>query len=79
MFKILILKERKYPICPECGNASIVLFSPPREDIVGTEEGYKTIGTSAYIDWDKAHLYCAKDNNCKFNTKITDLTTPLTE
>lgn len=28
-FKLIKLKKRKYPICPECGKDTIVLFSPP--------------------------------------------------
>ncbi len=78
----LILREKpkkkvQYPICPECGKDTIVLFTPPREGIVGTEEGYTTIGTDAYIDWDKAHLYCCNgESNCKIATPIKDLKTP---
>lgn len=69
-----------YPICPECGCNTVVLFSPPREGIVGTKEGYETMGTSAYVDWDKAHLYCANaETNCHLNTLLSELTTPITE
>ena len=79
-YKIIKLEKRKYPICPECGKHTIVLFTPPKEGIVGTEEGYKTIGTPEYVDWDKAHLYCCNgQTNCKFNTFLNKLTTPLTE
>jgi hypothetical protein len=79
-YKIIKLEKRKYPICPECGKHSIVMFTPPREGIVGTPEGYKTIGTPEYVDWNRAHLYCCNGKaNCKFNTRIRDLTTPTTE
>lgn len=68
------------PICPECNKPTIVLFTPPREGIVGTPEGYETIGTSAYIDWDRAHLYCCNaETNCKTEWKIIgddNLSTP---
>lgn len=80
MEKAIKLGKAKYPICPECGQNTIVGFTPPREGIVGTEEGYKTIGTSAYVDWERAHLYCCNgESNCKFDTRFNDLTTPLTE
>lgn len=79
-YKLLKLEKRLYPVCPECGKHTIVMFSPPKEGIVGTEKGYKTIGTPEYVDWDKAHLYCCNGStNCKFNTRIMDLTTPLKE
>ena len=78
--KIVRLKQRKYPLCPECGMATIVGYTPPREGIVGTDEGYRTIGTAAYVDWERAHLYCCNgETNCKFQTRFFDLTTPLTE
>lgn len=77
--KIIKLKPRKYPLCPECGEATIVGFTPPREGIVGTEEGYSKIGTPEYVDWNRAHLYCSNGKtNCKFTTRFFDLTTPLT-
>lgn len=72
--KLIVLKERKHPICPECGNDSIVGFTPPKPGIVGTPEGYRTIGTPEYIDWSRAHLYCSRDKNCKFNIRFIDLT-----
>jgi hypothetical protein len=69
-----------YPICPECGCNTLVGFTPPREGIVGTKEGYETIGTVEYVDWNKAHLYCCNaESNCKFNTRFVDLTTPMKE
>ena len=79
-YKIIKLEKRNYPICPECGKHTIVLFTPPKERIVGTEEGYRTIGTPEYIDWYRAHLYCCNgETNCKFNTPLLKLTTPLRE
>lgn len=78
-YKILKLEKRHYPVCPECGHHSIVLFTPPKEGIVGTDEGYRTLGTPEYIDWDKAHLYCCNDANCSFKTPLRQLTTPLRE
>jgi len=75
MFKIIRLKNSKYPICPECGKRSIVLFTPPNEPI-----DFKKLGKDTYVNWDKAHLYCCNGStNCKFSTRIKDLTTPLTE
>ena len=72
--------KSKYPICPQCGKNTIVLFTPPKEGIVGTPEGYRTMGTPDYVDWDKAHLYCANgQTNCDFNTPIKNLTTPVKE
>lgn len=68
------------PICPECGKQTIVLFTPPKTGIVGTKEGYKTIGTPEYIDWERAHLYCCNgETNCKYEAMIMGdekLTTP---
>ena len=71
-FKIIKLdKNGGRPICPECGKRTITLFTPPKEGIVGTDEGYKTIGTPEYIDWNRAHLYCCNGNsNCKFTANI---------
>jgi len=79
-YKILKLEQRIYPVCPECGKHTIVLFTPPKEGIVGTEEGYRLIGTPEYIDWEAAHLYCCNaETDCKFKTRLFDLTTPLRE
>lgn len=68
------------PICPECKKQTIVLFTPPKEGIVGTDEGYSTIGTPEYIDWNKAHLYCCNGKtNCKYEARLMGddkLTTP---
>jgi hypothetical protein len=73
--------ENNRPICPECKKQTVVLFSPPREGIVGTKEGYDTIGTPEYVDWNRAHLYCCNgESNCKYTAYImTDLTTPITQ
>jgi hypothetical protein len=62
----------KYPICPECGRNSIAAFTPPK---AGKYAGKKLDD----VDWERAHLYCANDANCQFNTRILDLTTPLNE
>ena len=63
---------KKYPICPECGKDSIVLFSPPKEPV-----NFDLLGTQDYIDWFRAHLYCCNGaSNCKFEIKIVDLTIP---
>lgn len=68
----------KRPICAECGCNTLVLFTPPKEDIVGTEYSYKTIGTPDYVDWNKAHLYCCNgETNCKTTYYLNELTTPL--
>lgn len=78
MFKIIKLRKAKYPICPECGKHTIVLFTPPK-----LEHGspiFSNLGKDEYVDWDRTHLYCCNANkNCQFNTRIKDLTTPLTE
>lgn len=73
-FEIIKLKERKYPLCPECGKATIVGFTPPKEG--------SNLPTSDINRWDfeRASLYCCNaSTNCKFNTRYLDLTTPLTE
>ena len=73
--KIIKLCERIYPICPECGKHTIVLFTPPKEPINDS-----LLGTNEYIDWDRSHLYCCNGStNCKFNTPLKELTTPLRE
>ena len=78
-YRIIKLERGRIdPICPACGKHTIVGFTPPREGIVGTEEGYKTIGTPKYVDWNRAHLYCCNaETNCRFETRFVDLTTPL--
>jgi len=77
---LLKLEPRSYPVCPECGKHTIVLFTPPKEGIVGTEEGYRTIGTPEYVDWAKASIYCANgETNCNITTRLNELTTPLRE
>lgn len=72
-------KDTRYPICPDCGCNTLVGFTPPREGIIGTQEGYDTIGTPEYVDWNRAHLYCANDANCKYEARFVDLTTPISE
>lgn len=75
-------RMKNRPICPECKEQTIVLFTPPREGIVGTEEGYKLYhdkNWQEYVDWNRAHLYCANDANCKYEARFVDLTTPISE
>lgn len=63
-----------YPICPECGNNTLVGFTPPKENMSFLENGNDA------IDWNKAHLYCCNgDTNCKFSTRFIDLVTPMSE
>ena len=63
----------RYPICPQCKKETIVLFTPPKEPA-----NFALLGTSEYIDWDRAHLYCANgETNCTFQPLLKDLTTPL--
>lgn len=68
-------EEKNRPICPECGKPTIVLFSPPKEGLVGTELGYKLFreeNWAEYIDWNKAHLYCCNgSSNCKYIAYLT--------
>lgn len=84
-FKILKLKKnQRYPICPECGESSIVGFTPPKaylypKDGTVHPDAYKLLGKPEYVDWERAHLYCCADNNCKFNTRFNQLTTPRTK
>jgi len=73
-----------YPICPECGCNTIVLYTPPHEGLVGTEKGYRLYherNWNEYVDWSKAHLYCCNgQTNCDVNIPIFDgLTTPVKE
>lgn len=75
---------RKYPICPLCGCNTIVMYSPPREGLVGTDEGYRLYfeqNWAEYVDWNRAHLYCCNaDTDCKIEMPIIGgLTTPVTE
>jgi len=64
-----------YPICPQCGCNTVVLFTPPKEP-----PEFALLGYSEYIDWDRAHLYCSNgESNCKFQVRLKDLTTPRKE
>lgn len=88
-YKILKLEKRIYPVCPECGKHTIVLFSPPKRCSVcdtpltgnGSSCSAGEIHTLEFkIDWNKANLYCCNaETNCKFKTKLAELTTPLKE
>lgn len=62
-----------YPICPECGKSTVVLFAPPKDP-----PDFSLIGKEEYTDWYRAHLYCCNgETDCKFQPLLTDLTTPL--
>jgi len=77
--KIVSLKKSRYPICPECGKRTIVLFTPPKCDSNGIPY-FSKIGTPEYTDWERAHLYCCNaDSNCSYDTFLYQLTTPLME
>ena len=67
------LKEKKAwrPLCPECKKGKMEYFLPPKDGIVGTPEGYHTIGSPEYINWGKAHLYCTNhESNCTYTFNI---------
>ena len=71
-----------YPICPACGCNTIVLFSPPREDVWNDlTKRYALQGTAEYVDWDRAHLYCCNgETNCQVNIPLRGgLMTPVKE
>jgi hypothetical protein len=59
------------------------MFTPPREGIVGTEEGYRLFysGSPDYVDWDRAHLYCCNGStDCRVEIPIRGgMTTPVME
>ena len=62
----------RYPICPDCGRDTIVLFSPPKEPI-----NFEILGSQEYVDWYKAELYCCNgESNCQYRARIIDLCTP---
>lgn len=73
----------RYPICPKCGCNTIVVFTPPRDGIVGTEEGYRLLSERSpdYVDWSKAHLYCCNgQTNCDVSIPLMGgLMTPVGE
>jgi len=69
-------RDMKYPICPECGENTIVLFAPPKEGKSCSADDVEWKN----VDIQRTHLYCCNGSStCKFNTKIQELTTPLTE
>lgn len=72
--------KKDRPICPQCGQQTIVLFTPPKDGIVGTDDGYNLLGTPEYVDWTKAHLYCCNgETNCSYEAYLfgdNKLTTP---
>jgi hypothetical protein len=64
-----------YPVCPECGCNTVVLFTPPKRAFF-----YETPVNLDNIDWAKSHLYCANGStNCDFKVLLTELTTPILE
>lgn len=70
------------PICPLCGCNTLVLFSPPREEVFAHDKlRYTMLGTQEYVDWDRAHLYCCNgETDCRIEIPIKGgLTTPVTE
>ena len=84
-FILLTRKNKKNrPICPECGEQTIVMFTPPKDRIVGTVLGYKLYNDKnwqEYVDWSKAHLYCCNGStNCRYTASVygsdDKLTTP---
>ncbi len=73
---------KRYPICPECLCNTLVMFSPPREDVWNDlEKRYSLIGTQEYVDWDRAHLYCCNgETNCNVRIPVRGgMTTPVNE
>jgi len=72
---------KNYPICPHCGCNTLVMFAPPKKEVFDDlDKRYKLWGTTEYVDWDRAHLYCCNgETDCKFETKIKDLVTPMRE
>jgi len=67
--------KKIYPICPECGQNTIVGFTPPRDKTDGlTTDDYE------YWDHEKSHLYCCNaKTNCNYNPLFSELTTPQKE
>jgi hypothetical protein len=65
---------KRYPICPECGCNTLVMFTPARDGIVGTDEGYRLYAEknwAEYVDWNKAHLYCCNgETNCEVSIPV---------
>jgi hypothetical protein len=65
------MDKKNRPICPQCKEPTIVLFTPPKKGIVGTWFGYANIGKPSYIDWKRAHLYCCNGStNCIYTAKL---------
>ena len=67
------------PLCPECHQPTVVLFSPPKDYLFPKDgtvhpDAYTLMGKQEYVDWNKAHLYCSNaSTNCTFNTLLSDL------
>jgi hypothetical protein len=71
--------EKNRPICPECKEPKIVLFTPPKKMYEGQPHSQEFMQSGEYVDWDRAHLYCANGTtNCKYTAHLlhsNDLTT----
>ena len=77
-------ETKRYPICPVCGCNTLVMYSPPRDGLVGTDEGYRLYAEknwAAYVDWNRAHLYCCNgETNCDVTIPVIGgMTTPVME
>lgn len=60
------LRDKNRPICPECGERTIVLFTPPKLPL-----DMKLIGSAEYVDWSRAHIYCCNaSTNCKYEPML---------
>ncbi len=70
------------PICPLCGCNTLVLFTPPKQEVIDHPKlRYSMLGTPEYIDWDRSHLYCCNgETDCRLEIPIKGgLTTPVKE
>jgi hypothetical protein len=70
------------PICPLCGCNTLVLFTPPKKEVIEHPKlRYSMLGTPEYVDWNRAHLYCCNaETDCRIEIKINGgLTTPVNE
>lgn len=60
--------KKDRPLCPQCKEPTIVLFTPPKKEMIGTDPT-----SPEYIDWNKAHLYCSNGyTNCDYRAGIMD-------
>src|SRR4030095_1070056 len=77
-------RTKNYPICPECGCNTIVIFTPPYDGLVGIGKGYRLYAEknwNEYVDWRKAQLYCCNgETNCNVTIPVIGgLMTPVKE